>query len=698
MSVFSKILGGRRIMVTLAAAVVLAGPLAGSSNGDELWNQAKAYTAAVRNMHAQAVQALEDAQDALASAEENLAEAQADLEQASEETSGVLSEIADEAAEAVETAKWGLQLAQAGLKVAEALADIAAGGTAIGQGADYLISWCWDPVCPLETLTGTYEYPTDPEVDVMARLVIQGALDNTLTEEELAEVDVLLPGAGTAGWNYMRAVTRSFAIALRGAGAYSAGNCDDVLAARDDLQVEIGELADSIGPFAAFLEPATTYWSAGDIGALLDDATTKLLIMVPVVPDYPDPVMVHEAIELALNALAVARAELEMLSEPLEVPLDEHFDGYVAGTGIYGQGGWTAWNDDPTLDTPVSAAVCRTDFNSLDVQVGADVLHELPPQDSGMWRFTTWQYIPSDYASPPAGPPYGSSLILLSAYDPAGGHDPDDRSVQMDFDSNDGMLKVYYGNGMNTVNRPYSPDRWVELRAVVDLDNDWTRVYYDGSLVTEYSWTGGIMGGGLGVQNIAAVQLSAHGSTSIFYDDVRLERALHPQPLQRPGGVLPPLTQTDFLDFLNDCAVYGQDALPMIEIDAVNVLMPLLFGTYDGGVYLAPAIAAWDGLGDTGGEAALFEPDGVLRFSEVLTTAVDNHWTLIDLADSPLVQDCQCPPDTDGNGEINVDDLIRVILDWGTDGSAHNGDVDRSGIVDVDDLMEVILGWGPCEA
>jgi hypothetical protein len=48
----------------------------------------------------------------------------------------------------------------------------------------------------------------------------------------------------------------------------------------------------------------------------------------------------------------------------------------------------------------------------------------------------------------------------------------------------------------------------------------------------------------------------------------------------------------------------------------------------------------------------------------------------------------------DGDGTADVHDLVAVILDWGTDGSSHNGDVDGSSVVDADDLVAVILGWG----
>ena len=63
----------------------------------------------------------------------------------------------------------------------------------------------------------------------------------------------------------------------------------------------------------------------------------------------------------------------------------------------------------------------------------------------------------------------------------------------------------------------------------------------------------------------------------------------------------------------------------------------------------------------------------------------------------------ECEGDTNGDGDVNVDDLNNIILDWGTDGSANGGDVsdntgagDPDGIVDVGDLVAVITAWGDC--
>jgi hypothetical protein len=50
--------------------------------------------------------------------------------------------------------------------------------------------------------------------------------------------------------------------------------------------------------------------------------------------------------------------------------------------------------------------------------------------------------------------------------------------------------------------------------------------------------------------------------------------------------------------------------------------------------------------------------------------------------------------DVNGDAAVDVDDLVAVILSWGTDDP--DADVDGTGLVDVDDLLGVLLAWGPC--
>jgi hypothetical protein len=53
-----------------------------------------------------------------------------------------------------------------------------------------------------------------------------------------------------------------------------------------------------------------------------------------------------------------------------------------------------------------------------------------------------------------------------------------------------------------------------------------------------------------------------------------------------------------------------------------------------------------------------------------------------------------CPADVDGDGDIDVADLVAVILAWGQPGGPE--DINRDGVVNVLDLVEVALGWGKC--
>jgi hypothetical protein len=71
------------------------------------------------------------------------------------------------------------------------------------------------------------------------------------------------------------------------------------------------------------------------------------------------------------------------------------------------------------------------------------------------------------------------------------------------------------------------------------------------------------------------------------------------------------------------------------------------------------------------------------------------NWTVgIDNA-RITTEPAQIPGDADGNGAVNVDDLLIVINDWGRCevGQTCLGDVDGNGSVDVNDLLLVINNW-----
>ena len=54
-----------------------------------------------------------------------------------------------------------------------------------------------------------------------------------------------------------------------------------------------------------------------------------------------------------------------------------------------------------------------------------------------------------------------------------------------------------------------------------------------------------------------------------------------------------------------------------------------------------------------------------------------------------------CPTDINGDGYVNVSDLLAVIDQWGlTDSPA---DVTGDGVVNVSDILLIISSWGPCQ-
>lgn len=259
------------------------------------------------------------------------------------------------------------------------------------------------------------------------------------------------------------------------------------------------------------------------------------------------------------------------------------FDDLAADTYMHDVDGWRGWDGNPGLGGFVSDLIWRSSARSLAVEESADFTQSFDGRDSGRWQFSVWQYIPSDFDSNGSDPMAGTYIVLLNTYAEGEPHADSDWSLQMNFDSNDGMLKVYYGNGLNTVNVPYVPEEWVEIQAVIDLDEDWTRIYYDDALVTEYSWTGGVLGGGGGAAHIAALNFVANGASPVYYDDLRLRPAV--EPVYEPGdmncdGVVNNFDIDPFVLALTAPALY-QDLYPDCDLSLGDINADGLVNNFD---------------------------------------------------------------------------------------------------------------------
>lgn len=54
-----------------------------------------------------------------------------------------------------------------------------------------------------------------------------------------------------------------------------------------------------------------------------------------------------------------------------------------------------------------------------------------------------------------------------------------------------------------------------------------------------------------------------------------------------------------------------------------------------------------------------------------------------------------CPPDVDGSGQVDFNDLLSVLNAFGTCSGCPQ-DIDGNGVVDFTDLLNVLNGFGPC--
>jgi hypothetical protein len=84
-------------------------------------------------------------------------------------------------------------------------------------------------------------------------------------------------------------------------------------------------------------------------------------------------------------------------------------------------------------------------------------------------------------------------------------------------------------------------------------------------------------------------------------------------------------------------------------------------------------------------------PGGTTAIMDWSTTLGEGEYT-IELTGAAFVP---CLADVTRDGFVNVEDLVAVILDWGTCSDCQT-DINGDDLVNVEDLVQVILKWGTC--
>jgi hypothetical protein len=208
----------------------------------------------------------------------------------------------------------------------------------------------------------------------------------------------------------------------------------------------------------------------------------------------------------------------------------DNFDNYVSGSMVNGQGGWEWWATG--ADAQISNGTtepAQSAPNSIKIMGSTDIVHQYSGNTSGDWIYTAWMYIDEGYSGPPPDCAY---FIMLNTYAfPSG---PYFWSVQMGFDSNTGLVFCDAGSSNQVKQHAFLKDQWAEIRVEIYLDQDWTKVYYNGFLQDDqllpdhpvlgggYAWTKGVFGGDNGAKNIGCVDLYNQNATDVFFDDISL--------------------------------------------------------------------------------------------------------------------------------------------------------------------------------
>jgi hypothetical protein len=81
-----------------------------------------------------------------------------------------------------------------------------------------------------------------------------------------------------------------------------------------------------------------------------------------------------------------------------------------------------------------------------------------------------------------------------------------------------------YGNagGENSFTFTFNYNTWMHLENVVDLDNDWAEIWYEGNLLYEFQWSTGALGDGT-LNQLGGMDMFAwnvNGTPLFYFDDV----------------------------------------------------------------------------------------------------------------------------------------------------------------------------------
>jgi len=214
-----------------------------------------------------------------------------------------------------------------------------------------------------------------------------------------------------------------------------------------------------------------------------------------------------------LRVLIVVLVIVGISSVASAIEFMEDFESYAPGSEMHGQGGWKGWDNDSAWSAPASDLYAYSGSTSVEVIGTADLVHEFDIS-GGKWELRAMQYIPS-------GTTGESFFILLNTYND-GANATKDWSVQTNFNLGTGAIAPWHSGGGEILY-----DQWVELKYIIDLDNNTVEKYYDGELIGTDQWDDNVHG------TLQCIDLYGNNASSVYYDDISImapPNAYNPAP------------------------------------------------------------------------------------------------------------------------------------------------------------------------
>lgn len=263
------------------------------------------------------------------------------------------------------------------------------------------------------------------------------------------------------------------------------------------------------------------------------------------------------------------------------------FEPYVPGTlcsnpgcaNVGNAGGWAGWDDVPAVAANVVTTATasfpvppRTGSQFLEIVAASDAVQPLSLNypgsypTSGMWEISAWSYIPTGANTATTW------FIVNNVYNHGGPHQ---WSLQLQMTPAGVATDVDRGGSV-----PLVFDQWVQIRVLVDLDNNAAAIYYNGQQVSSGVWNNN----NPGPPAIAAIDLYTGGT--IFYDDLSVSPAA---PIYETNS---PEANLDVNGVMGMGVTPGRVTVPLGTPVVLNVTSTLTGNLYDMGIAVAPIVPA----------------------------------------------------------------------------------------------------------